>query len=61
MNEEKCRLCKKPLPKVALAFSNRVAIEEGWCCWMCMISDLGDKKAYQVLSNKARENREKRR
>lgn len=60
-NDRHCKLCKKPLPKLALAFSNSAAIEEGYCCWMCMISHLGDKKAYSILGDKARENREKRR
>ena len=31
-----CKLCEEPLLKVVLAFSNRIAIEEGYCCWMCM-------------------------
>jgi len=32
-----CKLCEEPLPKVALAFSNRIAIEEGYCCWMWLL------------------------
>ncbi len=60
MSDKLCKLCEEPLPKVALAFSNRIAIEEGYCCWMCMNSDLGEEKAYQVLSDKAKENQERR-
>ena len=55
-----CKLCKEAVPKIALAFSNQAAHEAGYCCWMCCLSHLGDKKAYQILSDKAKENREKR-
>jgi len=54
-NQKLCKLCKEPLPKVALAFSNSMAIEEGYCCWMCMISHLGDEKAYAILGQKSRQ------
>lgn len=57
---KKCRLCKEPIPKIALAFSNSVAIEEGYCCWMCMISHLGDEKAYARLGDKSKQNRAER-
>jgi hypothetical protein len=57
MNDKLCKLCEEPLPKVALAFNNRIAIDEGYCCWMCMNSDLGTDKAYRILEDKAKENR----
>jgi len=59
-NDRHCKLCEEPLPQLALAFSNSVAIEHGWCCWICMLSDLGNEKAYQVLGDKAKENQERR-
>jgi len=55
MSEKLCKLCKEPLPKVALRFSNRVAIEEGYCGWMCMNSDPEEEKAYQILGDKSRQ------
>lgn len=59
-NDKHCKLCKEPLPKIALAFSNKIAIEEDYCCWMCMISHLGDEKAYAILGQKAKQNRQER-
>lgn len=59
-NDKHCKLCEEPLPKVALAFSNRIAIEEGYCCWMCMNSDLGKEKSYSILSERTRQNRQER-
>lgn len=61
MSDKLCKLCQEPLPKLALAFSNGVAIDEGYCCWVCMLGDLGDKKAYARLEKRAKENQEKRR
>jgi len=55
-----CKLCEEPLHKVALAFSNRIAIELGYCCWMCMSSDLGEDKAYSILGQKTKQNRHER-
>lgn len=60
-NSRHCKLCREPLPQIALAFSNSTAIEQGYCCWMCCLSDLGTEKAYAVLEKKAKENQEKRR
>lgn len=57
---KKCRGCGEPVPKLALAFSNSVAIEHGWCCWMCCISDIGTDRAYAILEDKAKQNREER-
>ena len=48
-----CKLCSEPLPKLALHFSNKVAIELGYCCFMCMRSDLGDDKAFKRLASNA--------
>ena len=59
-NNKLCRLCKEPLPRIALAFSNKTAIAGGWCSWMCMSSDLGSEKAYQVLSDKTKQNMHER-
>ena len=59
-NDKLCKLCQEPLPKIALAFSNSVAIEHGYCCWMCCLSDLGTEKAYAILEDKAKENRQER-
>jgi len=62
-----CKFCSEPLPKLALHFSNRIAIELGYCCFMCMRSDLGDDEAYKRLArniaasmgqNRGRERRE---
>jgi len=46
---ESCKLCGEPLPLKALHFSNELAIEHGYCSWMCMISDLGEKKTMAIL------------
>lgn len=46
---ENCKACKKPLSRKALHLSNNVAIENGYCSWMCMIGDLGEKKAMSIL------------
>jgi len=46
----KCRGCGEVLPKLALAFSNSVAIEQGYCA----------KKAYSFLEKKAKELWDKR-
>jgi len=54
MMNETCKLCKEPLPSKALHFSNEVAIAHGYCSWMCMISDLGEKKAMAVLQKDSR-------
>ena len=53
---KKCKGCKEPIPKLALAFSNTAAIEHGYCCWMCCLSHLGSDKAYRILEAKAKEN-----
>ena len=55
-NDRLCRLCREPLPKLALAFNNSVAIEHSYCCWICCLSDLGSEKAYKLLEAKAKEN-----
>ncbi len=55
-----CRLCREPVPKLALAFSNSAAIEHGYCCWMCCLGDLGTEKAYRILEEKVKQNREDR-
>ena len=54
-NNKLCKLCQEPLPKIALAFSNRIAIELGYCCWMCIGSDLGEEKAYEILGDNCRQ------
>jgi len=56
MSDKLCKLCREPLPKQALAFSNSVAIEHGYCCWMCCLSHLGTERAYKLLEAKAKEN-----
>lgn len=56
----KCRGCGEVVPKLALAFSNRVAIEQGWCCWMCCLADLGNEKAYKLLEDRAKQNQRAR-
>jgi len=56
MPKDKCKLCKEKIPKLALAFSNAVAIENGYCCWICCLSDLGNDKAYALLENRAKQN-----
>ena len=60
MNEKLCKLCEELLPKLALAFSNRIAIEQGYCCWMCMNADLGEEKAYLILGQKTKQNKQER-
>lgn len=55
-----CRLCGEPIPKVALSFSNQAAIAAGWCSWICMLGDIGNDKAYRILEDKAKQNREDR-
>ena len=55
-----CRLCKEPIPKLALAFSNQAAIAAGWCSWICMLGDLGNDKAYRILEKKAKESQGER-
>lgn len=47
--DKHCKLCKEPLPPFALHFSNTAAIEEGYCCYFCMLSALGEEKALSVL------------
>lgn len=47
--KETCKLCTEPLPIKAIHFSNLLAINNGYCSWMYMISDLGDKKAMAIL------------
>ena len=42
-----CKLCKEPLPLKALHFSNEIA--HGYYSWMCMIAELGEKKAMAIL------------
>ena len=54
-NNKFCRLCREPIPGIVLAFSNSMAIEHGWCCWICMLSDLGAEKAYQILGQKSKQ------
>lgn len=61
MNDDLCKLCEEPLPKLALGFANSVAIEQGYCCWICMLGDLKAEKAYSLLDKKVKELREKRR
>ena len=46
-----CKFCSEPLPKLALHFSNRIAIELGYCCFMFMRLDLGDEKAFKRLAS----------
>ena len=48
-----CKLCKEPLPVKALHFSNEIAIAHGYCCWMCMLSNLGFIKAHTILREEA--------
>ena len=55
-----CRFCKEPVPRIALAFSNTVAIEQGYCCWICILGDLGPEKGYRILEKKAKENQGER-
>ena len=61
MSEDRCKLCEEPLPKLALTLSNSVAIEHGYCCWICMLSHLKSEEAYSFLEKKIKENLEKRR
>jgi len=44
-----CKLCEEPLPVKALHFSNEIAITHGYCCYMCMLGDLGNEKALAIL------------
>ena len=46
---ETCKLCTEPIPVKALHFSNEIAIAHGYCSWMCMIGDLGEKRAMILL------------
>lgn len=55
VNENLCKLCEEPLPKLTRSFSNYIAIEIGYCSFMCMNSDLGEEKAYSILMQKARQ------
>lgn len=59
-NNRHCKLCEEPLPQLALHFSNQIAIEFGYCSWMCMNSDLGEEKAYAILGNRSKQNRQER-
>jgi len=49
MTDQRCKLCEEPYPPFALHFSNRAAIEAGYCSYFCMLSDLGKEKALKAL------------
>jgi len=52
-NDRRCKLCEELLPQLALHFSNQIAIECGYCCWMCMTAALGEEKAHRMLADKS--------
>ncbi len=55
--DKHCKLCKKRLPRYTVHFSNEKAVSLGYCSFICMLGDLKDK-AYPMLSDKNRENRQ---
>ena len=48
-NDKICKLCGEPLPKLALHFSNRLAIEKGFCSWICLSMKIGHTKALALI------------
>jgi len=55
---EVCKLCGEKMPIKTLQFSNTIAVALGYCCFMCMVSDLGEKKALAVLNKEARKEKQ---
>ena len=51
MSEGTCKFCKEKMPIMALHISNEVAMQNGYCCFFCMRSALGDV-AYQMVGKK---------
>lgn len=46
---EKCG--KELTSKLPLSFGNKIARQNGYCLWACMLGNLGDKKAFEMLQN----------
>lgn len=64
-NDKLCKLCQEPLPKLALHFSNKLAIERGFCCWICLSMKIGHIKALALIKEEekgaiSRENQQER-
>jgi len=45
-NNNLCLNCKCDLPESAFQFSNIVALKNGYCSFMCMITKIGKTMAY---------------
>ncbi len=54
--ERKCKLCKEPIPQVAIYDLNKIAIREGFCSWSCLVSGM-DSRTVAALIKKERESR----
>jgi len=47
---EKCKLCEEPIPIKILYRLNRIAVQNGYCSWICCSMDLGEKKSEALLN-----------
>jgi len=55
-NDKKCKLCEEPLPQVAIYDLNKIAIQEGYCSWSCLVADM-NSTTIAALIKKERESR----
>jgi hypothetical protein len=45
-----CKLCKEPIPKLAIHALNKIAIREGFCSWICISMKIGRAKAMALIN-----------
>jgi len=39
---KQCKLCKEPLPQVAIYRLNKLALREGFCSWGCLVGGMNE-------------------
>ena len=41
-SNKRCRLCKEPLPQIAIYRLNEIALRQGFCSWGCLVGGMNE-------------------
>ena len=53
-NDKKCKLCEESVPQITIYQLNKIAIQEGYCSWSCLVSSM-DSTTITALIKQERE------
>jgi len=51
MRDKTCKFCSEPVPDMEIYLTAQIAIERGYCSWVCLSMDLGHEVAMRIIKD----------